>query len=244
MKKLMFVSVGCLFLLISCGGGKKTAKDIDPNKIKSLCEWLTAIEIVTNEYAAWLEKSAGEFKAKNGAEIPEADVKKFEEQKAFYEKLLKDIEKVPSDKKWSDDASAMGKCDNFLARTLAIAVTSEKISSELLPNAEGYLNTVTTIAQKYLQALKDKDYETAKTYATKETAQNLDMMKSLSSDFGLTEVKDVKCAIEADMATCTFCCTKDTSFKELKLKKEGTGWLAHQPKETPPIEGDSTASNN
>lgn len=89
-------------------------------------------------------------------------------------------------------------------------------------------------ATDYLNALKNKDYDKAKTLATKETAQNLDMMKSLGTDFGLTEVKDVKCKIEGTIATCTFCCTKDTSFKELKLQKDGEKWLAHQPKETPP----------
>jgi len=95
-------------------------------------------------------------------------------------------------------------------------------------------------ATDYLNALKNKDFDKAKTLATKETAQNLDMMKSLGTDFGLTEVKDVKCKVEGDKATCTFCCTKDTSFKELKLQKEGDKWLAHQPKETPPATNDTT----
>lgn|SRR5688500_15460719 len=97
-------------------------------------------------------------------------------------------------------------------------------------------------ATDYLNALKNKDFDKAKTLATKETAQNLDMMKSLGTDFGLTEVKDVKCKVEGDKATCTFCCTKDTSFKELKLQKEGDKWLAHQPKETPPATNDTTST--
>jgi hypothetical protein len=67
-------------------------------------------------------------------------------------------------------------------------------------------------------------------------------MKSLGTDFGLTEVKDVKCTVKENEATCTFCCTKDTSFKELKLKKEGDKWLAHQPKETPPATTEDTTT--
>ena len=100
-------------------------------------------------------------------------------------------------------------------------------------------NAAEKAATEYLNALKNKDFDKAKTLATKETAQNLDMMKSLGTDFGLTEVKDVKCKVEGDKATCTFCCTKDTSFKELKLQKDGDKWLAHQPKETPPATNDT-----
>lgn len=89
-------------------------------------------------------------------------------------------------------------------------------------------------ATDYLNSLKSKDFDKAKTLATKETAAYLDMMSQMGGDFGLTEVKDVKCVIKDNDATCTFCCTKDTNFKDLKLKKEGDKWLVHQPKETPP----------
>ena len=95
-------------------------------------------------------------------------------------------------------------------------------------------------ATEYLNTLKNKDFEKAKTLATKETAAYLDMMKQMGGDFGLTEVKDVKCTVKENEATCTFCCTKDTNFKELKLKKEGDKWLAHQPKETPPTTDTTT----
>jgi hypothetical protein len=106
----------------------------------------------------------------------------------------------------------------------------------------GGSNPAEKAATEYLNALKNKDFDKAKTLATKETAQNLDMMKSLGTDFGLTEVKDVKCTVKENEATCTFCCTKDTSFKELKLKKEGDKWLAHQPKETPPTTTEDTTT--
>ncbi len=99
-------------------------------------------------------------------------------------------------------------------------------------------------ATKYLKCLLKKDYDKAKTLATKETASNLDMMKVLGTDFGLTEVKDVKCFVNGNTATCTFCCTKDTSFKELKMINEGGKWLAHQPKEMPPIDTTATEEYN
>ena len=103
-------------------------------------------------------------------------------------------------------------------------------------------NAAEKAATDYLNALKNKDFDKAKTLATKETAQNLDMMKSLGTDFGLTEVKDVKCTVTGDKAVCTFCCTKDTSFKELKMKKDGDKWLADQPKETPPATDTTTTT--
>lgn len=95
----------------------------------------------------------------------------------------------------------------------------------------GGSNPAEKAATDYLNALKSKDYDKAKSFATKETATYLDMMKSMGTDMSITEVKDVKCTIKENEATCTFCCTKDTSFKELKLKKEGEKWLAHQPKD-------------
>ncbi len=236
MKKIIFISAGFLFLLASCGG-KKSSKDIKVGEIKTACEWLTDIEIVTNEYAAFLEKTAAEFKAKyKEGEVPEAEVKTFEEKASFYEKLLEDLDKLPAEKKWG---SEFGECKDFLSRMAAVAMLEEKIMSTLKPEIQGSMSSVTLCAQEYLKALKDKDWDKAKTMATKETAQNLDMMNSLGTDFGLTEVKDVKCVTVGNEATCTFCCTKDTSFKELKLKKEGKVWLAHQPKEIPPTDGDT-----
>lgn len=95
-------------------------------------------------------------------------------------------------------------------------------------------------ATDYLNALKAKDYDKAKTLATEETAANLDFMKQMGSDMGLSEVKDVKCVVKEAEATCTFCCTKDTTFKSLTLKKVGEKWLAHQPKETPAPTEDTT----
>lgn len=89
-------------------------------------------------------------------------------------------------------------------------------------------------ATDYLNALKNKDYTLAKTLATPETAANIDMMKS-SDGFGITEVKDVKCTVNGEEADCVFCCAKD--FSTLKLKKIGDKWLAHQPKETPGLDG-------
>ncbi len=106
-------------------------------------------------------------------------------------------------------------------------------------NNENSFGNPKSVATKYLTYLMQKNYDKAKTIATKETAANLDMMNSLGTDFGITVVKNVVCKVKNDEATCTFCCTKDTSFKELKMRKEGGQWLAHQPKETPPSNDDN-----
>ncbi len=89
-------------------------------------------------------------------------------------------------------------------------------------------------ATAYLNALKDKDYTLAKTLATPETAANIDMMKT-GEGFGITDVKGVKCTINGEEANCIFCCSD--KFSNIKMKKIGDKWLAHQPKETPGLDG-------
>ena len=124
---------------------------------------------------------------------------------------------------------SIGVCFTFLLVTCGLNLSYNfEFNSYSSPNS---------VATRYLTFLMHKNYDKAKKLATKETAQNLDMMKVLDSDFGITVVKDVKCKIVTnDEASCTFCCSKDTSFKELKLRKEGNQWLAHQPKEVPPLD--------
>lgn len=97
-------------------------------------------------------------------------------------------------------------------------------------------------AKEYLDAMNAEDFDKAKEFCTKETGGMLDMMKSLTASMGSkkdtskteVEIKDLKCVISGDTtAVCTYCCTKEGQPGELKMKKEGDKWLAHQPKENP-----------
>jgi hypothetical protein len=98
-------------------------------------------------------------------------------------------------------------------------------------------------AKAYLDAMNGEDFDKAKEFCTKETGSMLDMMKSLTASMGAVnkdakkekvEIKDLKCTVSGDTtAVCTYCCTKEGKPGELKMKKEGDKWLAHQPKENP-----------
>lgn len=87
------------------------------------------------------------------------------------------------------------------------------------------------VARQYLTALRNKDWETAKIYSTKEARLNIDMMASLGSDFRITEIKDIECRKRGNNAICTFCCSEDTGFKQIYLVMQDDGqWFQHHPK--------------
>jgi hypothetical protein len=104
-------------------------------------------------------------------------------------------------------------------------------------------STPETNAKAYLDAINAEDFDKAKEFCTKETGGMLDMMKSLTASMGAAgkdakkekiEIKDLKCTVSGDTtAVCKYCCTKEGQEGELKMKKEGDKWLAHQPKENP-----------
>ena len=88
------------------------------------------------------------------------------------------------------------------------------------------------IARQFLIAAKKKDWETAMKYSTKELRQQMDMMKALGTDFGITEIKNVKCEeVSSNEVICTFCCSSDSTFDEIHLlKSEDDEWKAHDSK--------------
>jgi hypothetical protein len=92
-------------------------------------------------------------------------------------------------------------------------------------------DTPEDIAKKYLTALKNKDWETALKYATPSTRDQIEMMKSLGTEFGITEIKDIKCEVRDSRAMCTFCCAKDSNFNRILLTlNDKNQWLANQSK--------------
>lgn len=95
-------------------------------------------------------------------------------------------------------------------------------------------------AKGYLEALKAKDFEKAKEFATEDSKGMLDFMKQLSAMGGENEgetaeggnYSDLKCTVENDTAAvCTY--KADEKEESIKLKKSGDKWLVHQPKENP-----------
>jgi len=107
------------------------------------------------------------------------------------------------------------------------------------------------VASEYLNALKNKEWDKAKALGNEDTKAKVDGIKGFGGDAGITEVKDVKCTVTDNTATCTFCCMKEGDGK-VNMVKEGDKWIVNDKKEganmdmgtdtmttTPPVEGDS-----
>lgn len=90
------------------------------------------------------------------------------------------------------------------------------------------------VAEQYLLALKNKNWEEAKKLGTDETKKKIDALKSFdftgTSETGIEEVKDIKCTVKDNYAECTFCCTNKGEDKLSLVKKEGK-WLVNDLKE-------------
>lgn len=95
----------------------------------------------------------------------------------------------------------------------------------------GGANGPEAIVKDYLTALKDKNYAKAKELGTKNTQDMLDALTQMNMAPEVSDVKDIKCTVEGNAATCTFCCMKEKT--EIKLVKEGEKWLIDDKKEAP-----------
>jgi hypothetical protein len=109
--------------------------------------------------------------------------------------------------------------------------------STLLVSCENK-NSPEYVTKQYLLALKDKDWEKAKRYSTKEIWTMLDFMKKNGTEVGITEVKDINCTMDKkghtdySFAKCYFCCSSDTNFRCLELtNKEDHTWKVFLVKE-------------
>lgn len=90
--------------------------------------------------------------------------------------------------------------------------------------------------KQYLTALKNKKFEEAKTYCEQSAQQNLQCSLDMgNTDFGITDIRDIKCTIEKSSATCKFCCMDKESDPEFKLTKLKDEWLIVGVKETCPL---------
>ena len=59
--------------------------------------------------------------------------------------------------------------------------------------------------KQYQIALKNKNFEEAKKYCEKTAVYNLECSLRMGyTDFGITDVKDIKCKVEKETARCKF----------------------------------------
>jgi hypothetical protein len=88
------------------------------------------------------------------------------------------------------------------------------------------------VAKDYLTALKEKNYDKAKTLGTEDTQQMLDALIQFGAAPVVEEVKDIKCEVTGEEAVCTFCCMKEGKNELKMMKKEGK-WFVNEKKENP-----------
>jgi len=239
-KSIIFAGIVLFLGATSCGRSKKTAADINLKEISTPCEWYGAFELTVKEYHQYVQTKEREL-AMSNSPASKKEVELFNKQNNFYIELMDQLLTLQSQKGWSSDAQYQ-ECGNKEARISQLKGIVNEIEMALSSKVFDQFGNPKPIAIKYLKCLMNKDYDKAKLLATKETAANLDMMKSLGTDFGVYMVKDVTCSLMSPKeAICFFCCTKDTSFKYLEMRKEDGKWLAHQPKEVPPV--DTTATD-
>lgn len=91
-------------------------------------------------------------------------------------------------------------------------------------------------ATSYLKAIRDKNYEKAKKYADEETKLHIQLLEKINSNLGITDVKNVQCLTNGNVAECVFCCSTDSTFNKIILIRDGKFfWKVHQPKEEPEV---------
>lgn len=102
--------------------------------------------------------------------------------------------------------------------------------------------TPESIAEKYLLALKENNFEEAKKYSSDEMIAMLDYSekKNLDMSKSYSEIKNIKCKSDTLIAECTFCCVLDTCERsEIVLKKIDSKWKVIPIKETSPCDEES-----
>ncbi|CAN5340391.1 hypothetical protein BH09BAC1_BH09BAC1_11520 [soil metagenome] len=96
--------------------------------------------------------------------------------------------------------------------------------------------TPEAVAEEFLTAVDDKDYDKAKTLSTEGTHQMLDLIKGFAgqmpADAKKPEPKKVKeCKIEGEKGTCTYCCDEQGAESTLAVVQVNGEWKADMSKE-------------
>jgi hypothetical protein len=107
-------------------------------------------------------------------------------------------------------------------------------------------NSPESVAKAYLESMSKLDFEKAKTYCTKSTAEMMDMIKMLmgvmeekerkemEAESKKLKIKKVVCeALSATTRECRYCCNEEGNEDEAAflLVREGDKWLVDIPKE-------------
>lgn len=101
----------------------------------------------------------------------------------------------------------------------------------------GEKNSPESVAEQFLTAIDNKDFDKAKTFSTDETHKMLDILKGFAEqmpkDAPKPEAKKVtECKLDGDKGTCTYCCDEQGASSELAMVKVNGEWKADMSKET------------
>jgi len=92
------------------------------------------------------------------------------------------------------------------------------------------------VAEKFLRALHDKNYDEAKKYGTAEFQETIEAFKQFGYPYeekGVA-ITDIKCTEEGEKATCTFKKAGVETESVVYLIKDGDNWKVNDlPKESP-----------
>jgi|GEM_PF-6834154 len=86
------------------------------------------------------------------------------------------------------------------------------------------------VAEAYLKALRDKNWDEAKSLGNEDTKAKIDGIKGFGGDAGILSVRNVDCIVSGNTADCSFCCMKEGNGT-LKLVKEYGKWIVNDKKE-------------
>lgn len=120
-----------------------------------------------------------------------------------------------------------------MAKTLVILL----IAGLLLMSCGGYPDNPQAVAEKFLTAFKEMNFEEATKYATEDTQETLTMMESfisMANEEDLEKSKNAKLEIvgteiNGDTAVTTY--KMDGEESTIEVKKIEGQWKAHMPKE-------------
>ena len=85
------------------------------------------------------------------------------------------------------------------------------------------------VATQFVTALDSKDYTTAKSLSTEESAQMLSMVETIGAavpdDGKKAKIDKMTCTETGEKASCTYCCDRDGKDGKVDLVKKDGKWL-------------------
>lgn len=213
MKRGLFFTIAIIFL-ISC---KKSAADIDVGQINSPEKWHEAYKLTINEFydytIAQINKNKGEVKD------PTALNRKFEKKRLFYDRLLNDIDDLPL---------KLGYLELPYKQNEQIQLDLKR---KILYDSLLFIVSPNYVAEEFLNALKNRDYDRANFVSLPDRKHYFDPLKEMDWDPRLLKIENIDCVIDNKLASCTFCCSQDTFWKEVKIRYFEGRWYNSPPKE-------------